>query len=146
MKKRILIVTLTISILIVGVILIFSITNSTYFDQPNELSNKIETIEVGYVNWACDCANFYETKLYSENKDYRLKADDCIFIEPKEKSLKIPENYFDTIYRNKNLRLKGRFYLDEGISSTYEMKTAEKPKYSRVFQFDSFEIIDQDKN
>ena len=143
MKKRILIVTLTISILVVVALFLFSLSNSTYFDQPKELSNKIETIEVGYVNWACDCANFYEAKLYSENKDYRLKADECIFIEPKEKSLKIPEDYFDTIYRNKNLRLMGRFYLDEGISSTYEMKTPEKPNYSKVFQYESYEIIDK---
>ncbi len=146
MKKRILIITLTISILIAGFIFFIKESSVTFFDQPNELSNHVEQIEVGYVNWACDCANFYETQLFSENSDYKLKADDCIFIEAKDKSHTIPKNYFDTIYRNNNLRLTGRFYLDKGISATYEMKTSEKPKYARVFQFDSFEIIDENKN
>jgi len=143
MKKTILIVLLTTTILIAGMFFIFNIINSTYFDQPKEQSNKIESIEVGYVNWACDCANFYEIKLYAENPNYKLKADDCIFIEPRDKSLKIPKNFFDTIYKNKNLRLTGQFYLDKGISKNYELKTPEKPDYAKVFKYEKFEIVEK---
>lgn len=31
-------------------------------DQPTKLSGKYEIIEVSYMNWACDCADFIDTK------------------------------------------------------------------------------------
>lgn len=143
MLKRIIITIVCFLIFGMLFLLVYLKQYSIFFDNPNKLSNKTETIEVGYVNWACDCANFYDVKLFVNNSNYELKAEDCIFIEPATKKVTIPKKYFDTIYRNKNLRLTGRFYMEKGISKSYKMKTPEKPKYANVFQYDKFEIINK---
>ena len=115
--------------------------NITFLEHPNQLNNKIETIEVSYVNWACDCADFYDLDLKKNNPDYEISDADCFFIEPSDLKNQLPESYFDSIYRYSTLKLKGQFYIDKGISKTYELKTSEKPKPAKVFKYDTFEII-----
>ncbi len=110
----------------------------TVFDSPSNLDTRTETIEVFYINWACDCADFIETKYYNGNLEYEAKEEDCIFIEPSESALA----YYNIDYFNKVFRLTGHFYKDKGIPTSYEMKTVgEKPAKSRVFRYDKMEII-----
>ena len=145
MIKRIIIGIGTFSALTIGIILLsaYVSSNPTFIDQPTELNAQMDTIHVGYVNWACDCANFYETNLYEKDNNYELKAEDCIFIEAADGINKIPKTFFDTIYRTRDLKLIGQFYLDKGIPTSYEMKTPEKPDYAKVFRYKSFEIINK---
>jgi hypothetical protein len=118
--------------------------NITTFDRPTKLETKKETIEVTYVNWACDCADFLETKFYKNNPDYEAKEDDCIFIEPSEPSLTIPESYYSDDHFNKILRLTGHYYKNKGIPTSYEMKTVgEKPEKAKVFRYDKIEMIER---
>lgn len=44
----------------------------TFLDRPTKLSSITETIELNYVNWACDCANFIETKHAQNDPNYEV--------------------------------------------------------------------------
>lgn len=114
--------------------------------QPSTLSDKEETIEVLYVNWACDCANFIDVSLLQEGKD--IDEKDCIFIEPSNDRLTISS---DTLYKRQFdyvLKLKGQYYIDEGIPDSYERKIAEPmavPLKAKVFRYTTYEFVRKSK-
>ncbi|WP_254050342.1 hypothetical protein [Myroides sp. N17-2] len=117
----------------------------TYLDrskQPTQLSNKNETIEVMYINWACDCADFIDTSLLVEG--YEISANDCLFIEPVSKEIAINE---DSLYKKQFeyfIKLKGLYYIDEGVPDSYERKVSEPmaaPNKAKVFRYSSYEYV-----
>jgi hypothetical protein len=110
-------------------------------DQPKKLSGVKETIEVSYVNWSCDCANFIETKYHKENPDYKVKEEDCIFIEPINEQSKIPKRYYNEQHFEYFLKLNGQFYKDKGVPNSYDRKTPERPEQAKVFRYDSYELV-----
>ena len=114
-------------------------------DQQKQLSDKSETIEVTYVNWACDCADFIETKFYKENLNYEAKEEDCIFIEPAQLNNKVPDSFFSNNHFEKMLRLTGHFYTDKGVPENYDLKTPEKPREAKIFRYDRLEIVNKEK-
>ena len=116
-------------------------SNLFFFDLPKHLSKKAETIEVYYINWACDCPDFIETKYRNENPDYETKAEDCIFIESAS-TLSDSEIFEPTKHAFKTLSLTGQFYSDKGISRNYEKKTPERPQHARVFQYTKLEVVE----
>lgn len=114
-------------------------------DQPKTLSGKIEIIEVQYINWACDCADYIETKYFKSDSIYEILEEDCIFIEPANKDLKMPYSYFRKDYHDFYLKLKGQFYEDKGIPDSYERKVPElQPQKAKVFHYDSYEYVKKD--
>lgn len=110
--------------------------------QPKILSNKEEVINVMYVNWACDCANFIDVSLLQKGKDVDEK--DCIFIEPSTENLAIDS---DSLYHKQFdyfIKLKGQYYIDEGVPSSYERKIVEPlmaPNKAKVFRYTAYEFI-----
>lgn len=110
-------------------------------NQPKKLSNKVETIDVAYVNWACDCANFIDLKTLNSYSDHEIKAEDCFFIEPESKELIIPDVYYNTTHFKYYLKLHGQFYEDKGVPSSYTQKTELKPDKAKVFRYSSFEFV-----
>jgi len=121
-------------------LLVFTQCNNSY---PRKLSGVEQTIEVKYINWACDCPDFVEVKFY----DREDMAVYCFYIEAAKFDLKLPDSFYsDNNYLSKRLRLTGQFYLDEGISRTYEWKTSkDKIDKGRVFRYDKIEVIDETK-
>ena len=120
--------------------------NITIFDRPSDLSDKRETIEVYHINWACDCPDFIEGSYYEKNPAYESREEDCIFIEPANSEVEIPESYYNEGHFKKRLRLTGSFYLKEGIPASYQKKTpGEKPDKAKVFRYDKIEYIRKDK-
>lgn len=115
-------------------------------DQPKTISGLTETIEVSYVNWACDCADFIERKYFENDSNYEIRAEDCIFIEPATTEAKIPEDYYAEGHFKYYLRLSGQFYSDKGIPKTYERKTPEIPEKARVFRYDKFELVEKQQS
>ncbi len=109
-------------------------------DQPTQLSGKTETLEVSYINWACDCPDFIDRKYYKDNPDYEAKEEDCIFIEPLDNDKKIPQEYYEKGHFKYYLKLRGQFYEDKGVPNSYDLKTPEKTKKGKVFRYDSFEL------
>jgi hypothetical protein len=126
---------------ILGIIGLMSCSN-----QATNLSGIEETIEVSYINWACDCADFIERKYFENDKNYEIRSEDCIYIEPVNLNLKIPEDYFTEGHFKYYLRLTGQFYLDKGVPTTYERKTPEMPEKSKVFRYNSFEFVSYKTN
>ena len=129
-------------ILTIGFVLLTSCVG-----QPTKLSDKVETIEVSYVNWSCDCADFIEVKYFNDNPNYETNENDCIFIEPSNIEKKVPEDFYNKGHFEYYLKLRGQFYLDKGIPKSYERKTPEGPlQKAKVFRYDSFELIKKNKN
>ncbi|WP_025124706.1 hypothetical protein [Myroides odoratimimus] len=110
--------------------------------QPSQLSGKEETIEVMYVNWACDCADFIDASFLVEG--YEIDEKDCIFIEPSTENLAIDS---DTLYHKQFdyfIKLKGQYYIDKGVPTSYERKVANpimSPDKARVFRYTSYEFV-----
>lgn len=145
MLRKVVLTILIVSVLILGTFALYLYfkLNNTFLDYPMELNEEVETIEVGYVNWACDCADHFEIKLSHKNKAYHLEGEDCIYIEPFDKKIQIPKVYYDSLHWKKYLRLKGQFYKNKGVSRSYARKTSEKPEYARVFRYVSYELMDK---
>lgn len=76
----------------------------------NTLTGKIENLELEYIVWGCACANWILPLDRVKYQNSGLAAH-CIFLEPADSSLNIPEN-FDA-YRNK-LQVKGQYYVIKG--------------------------------
>jgi len=143
MSKKLLIRIFTLlTFLVLWMVLKFYFESTpTFLDRPFKLSATTETIELNYVNWACDCANFIETKHAQNDPNYETREEDCIFIEPANAKLKLPERYFEKGHFERKLRLTGQFYLKKGIPRFYEQKTPEKPVPARVFRYTEFEMV-----
>jgi hypothetical protein len=105
---------------------------------PNDLSEKTDTIELSYINWACACANWRPTKLNGLQIEDSITDESCIFIEAGPSTYQVSEEIYCCSNR---VRLIGSFYEDEGISRDYISPTDQKPDLARVFQYHTFEYI-----
>ncbi len=110
-----------------------------FWEYPNSLSKKTETIEVSYIRWACACANW--VPLPRENSDAEIKDTDCIFIEPATKDLEVPDSYWQGETSEKKVRLTGRYYKTKGIPRDYSMNTDIKPDKALVFRYTKIEVL-----
>lgn len=111
------------------------------WDYPRNLSSKIDTIEVIYVAWACDCANWLPVPRENQNED--VQSEDCIFITPSPDSLDIPQSFWgdEFDYSNRKLRLIGSYYNTKGIPKDYDMNTEVKPDKAKVFRYTKVEVV-----
>ena len=110
-------------------------------DYPVDLSEKIDTVDLHYMAWACACADWaFETdidKFGDSNLD--SLAIMSVFIEAAKADLVIPEEYKNSCCGN-TIRFVGQFYHDWGISRTYDIEF-EKPALARVFRYTHYELI-----
>ncbi len=124
------------------VLFVFLWLSGCSFDQqPTHLSNTRETIIVAYINWACDCPDWIETKYRRDSIE--IDEDLCIYIEPAEPALAVPDSFYTNGQFFQTLRLSGRFYLDKGIPVCYQAKSTGKTAPGKVFYYDRIELIDQ---
>ena len=86
----------------------------TFLDHPYFLSNNKETLEVCYVTWGCDCADFIETKYYNDS-NYVAKDDDYLFIEAADSSLIVPRDFYVNGRFTKNFDLPDNFIRKRGF-------------------------------
>lgn len=142
-KKMILVLGCTAGTVVLGgIAFLYSKFHIMPYDRAWFLSDKIETIDVHHTNWACDCADFTFHRTPPANTDAIPEAD-FFFIEPSDPAIGVREAFYDSGYFNQYIRLTGRFYTDQGISRSYELKTPEKPEHARVFRYDQIEYIDK---
>ena len=108
------------------------------FIEKNSLNEKVETIELTYIAWACDCANWAtreDLEKYSENIEDSL-AYQSIFIEPSNESIKLP----DTLgYSNDIIKFTGQFYQNRGFPKGYQ--SFESPDKARVFRYTDYKVV-----
>jgi hypothetical protein len=129
LKKVLIICSLPIVLMIPFVVL---------YNIPNKLADNEQTIEVSYIAWACDCANWAmldDIEKYSDNPNDTL-ADLSIFIEPTNESLELP----DTIGINGDIiKLTGRFYSKKDFPKGYH--SIEHPEKARVFRYTKYRVL-----
>jgi hypothetical protein len=105
--------------------------------DTDELEDTIRTLDLSYVAWSCQCANWI---LESEHEKYQLSgrlAERTMFIEPADSNLNLP----DTIgYTGDVIRYTGQFYEDKGYPKNYPV-TEMNPEKARVFRYTKYEIL-----
>ena len=119
-------------------IIILGLSIVSCSNNKGGLENKTQTLELNYIAWACDCANWAtneDLENYSENIGDTL-AKQSIFIEPANKTLELP----DTLgYGNDIIKFTGQFYNEKGFPKDYH--SLQEPEESRVFRYTDYEVI-----
>jgi len=142
LKKIVIVLTATVCVLFIAVFLFFGTKhNIMFWEHPKNLSDTIETIDVSYITWACDCANWLP--LPRKNPDAEILDTDCIFIEPASPNLEVPDSYWQGETSKKKVRLTGSYYKTKGIPSDYSMNTDIKPDKALVFRYTKIEIVNR---
>lgn len=105
--------------------------------QTRELEHKTQTIELEYIGWACDCANWATPKdiekFYDKEDSLSQKS---VFIEPIDKAVQLP----DTLgYNGDRIQFTGQFYVNKGYPEGYESE--QKPEKAKVFRYSTYEVI-----
>ena len=99
--------------------------------------NKIKTVNLTYISWACECANWIEENEYDKFEKQGKLAENSIFIEPIDSSLELP----DTLgYSADIIKFTGQFYTQKGYPKNYP-KSEEKPEPARVFRYTNYKVI-----
>ena len=100
------------------------------------LDGNIRTLELTYITWACDCAN-WATKINLEQYSGDTLASKSIFIEPAHQDLELPDSLG---YSNDVIKFTGQFYNKKGFPKGYHSNQA--PKASRVFRYTDYEVVE----
>ena len=114
-------------------------SNRVISDSTNKLIDKIEQLEVEYTVWGCACPNWIQTKDNQNNDTTKDYLSLHFYIEPADKSLKLPTN-FDA-HKHK-LKIKGQFYEKEDYpQGTIEME--EPMAKAKVFRYSELTILNK---
>ena len=108
-------------------------------DTTNPLTAQTEDLELEYILWGCACANWITPADKNKYQDSGI-APHCIFIEPDEPSLNIPEN-FDPV--KQRIKIKGHFYLKKGYPKG-TIEGEEQMEKAKVFRYTQFTVISGD--
>jgi hypothetical protein len=110
-------------------------------DSTNILERKVQRLELEYIVWGCACANWI-TPADRIKYDTNGLADHCIFIEPADSSLELPDSTFQ--FDKENIRVTGQFYVRKDYpKGTIEME--EHLDKAKVFRFTKIEVIKKNK-
>jgi hypothetical protein len=135
--KKLSLIALTIMLALFVGIFAVSWYNHTifFFEHPQKLNPKRETIEVFYVEWGCECPNWLEVKYFETGKS--IKEEDCIFIESSNINISIPKNFK---YNSQKLSLTGHFYEEKGFPNDYIITDEGKPDKAKIFKYQIIEV------
>lgn len=102
-----------------------------------ELKSELDTIEVTYMNFACDCPDWYDVTLAPapENAEPDMSPEYGYYIESASKNLRLTEQIHQC-----TVRLIGRHYKKEGLPKDTEF-TDPDPPAGNVFRYYAYEMI-----
>ena len=104
--------------------------------RNNELVGLEQSIELNYISWACDCANWAETKIINENlDDYDRLSSNCYFIEPATDDLVLPDSFHVS---DNHIVFTGQFYRYPKFPKGYYSQ--EHPDPALVFRYTAYKI------
>ena len=115
-------------------------TRNFYPAIKSALENKTQTITLEYIVWGCACANWITKADLKKYEAAGSLSNHCIFIEPSDSALQIPEN---VDFLSNNLKLTGNFYTEKGYPREY-LKTEEEVESARVFRYTKYIIVKKD--
>ena len=115
--------------------LMFVLVKNSIDFRSNELTGKEQRIELSYIAWACDCANWANdvNRIIEEEENDRNGC--CIFIEPANSAVALP----DSMQASGNkIIFTGQFYKNPGYPKGYY--SDENPEPAPVFRYTSYQI------
>lgn len=106
------------------------------------MEGKIQTVELHYIAWGCECANWAANDIIIKYQDTGDLSEHCVFVEPSEPSLKLP----DTLYFHGDIvQFTGQYYVDKGYPNDY-VKGEQHVDIAKVFRYSSFKVIKSNYN
>jgi hypothetical protein len=106
----------------------------TYTNKNNPLTKEILTLKLFYIQWSCGCANWIT---FSDIKKYGHDDKYCIFVEPADSTLNLP----DTIgYHGDIVKFTGQFYKEKNYPEGY-VQTEEDVEKAKVFRYIKYQIL-----
>ena len=106
-------------------------------DSTRKLESNEQTLRLEYMSWFCSCANWATPSDLAKYKDTGKLSDHCIFIEPANSSLDLP----DTIgYSADAVQFTGSFYLYPGFPKGF-VQSEDKAEKAKVFRYTAFKIL-----
>jgi hypothetical protein len=108
-----------------------------YPTYTKDLEDSIRTLDLQYIQWACQCANWATSDDIRLYQDTGKLSEHTFFIEPASDNLILP----DTLGYNGNLiQFVGQFYMDKGYPKNYP-KTEMIVEKANVFRYTSFKVM-----
>jgi len=109
-------------------------------DTTPGLKNKIDTLELIYMQYACDCPQWvilqeHDKITKSYPYDQRELDKFSFYIEPATQSLELPEELYES---GKIIKLIGKEYIGTGYPQNPKFMDPNPPK-GRVFRYYSYE-------
>lgn len=103
--------------------------------RNNDLVGREQSVELNYISWGCDCANWAETKVVNEKwDDYNRLNSTCYFIEPATDALALPDSFHVSGNR---ITFTGQFYKYPKFPKGYYSQ--EHPDPAPVFRYTKYE-------
>jgi len=115
------------------------IKNGDYYPTyTKDLEDTVRALDLQYVAWACQCANWATETDIKKAEDHGNKlADKSIFVEPADNLVELP----DTLgYSGDLIRFTGQFYKDKGYPQKYP-KTEMRVDKSKVFRYTKYQVL-----
>jgi hypothetical protein len=119
-----------------------------YVDTTIGLNNKIDTIELTDMRFACDCPSWFDSLSYSINKSVNMPIDkmdvnslsfreNCYYIEPADKKLSMTSLL---LLPRTRVKLFGKKYIKMKLPSDNSIQDPNSPE-GHVFRYYGFEIV-----
>lgn len=117
-------------LVLIALVFLFSCNHS-----KGGLEEQVQTLELSYVSWACDCANRVTASDISKYEGDEL-AKHCVYIEPASSAAALPDSIS---YSSDKVRFTGQFYINKGFPEGYS--SHENPDSASLFRYTSFQIL-----
>lgn len=105
--------------------------------DSNSLENKTQTLQLEYVDFFCACPNWASLEDIQKYKDTGNLATHCVFIEPSDSTIKLP----DTLgYSGDLIKFTGQFYKCKGYPKNYIIGE-EKVSEAKIFRYTSYKVV-----
>lgn len=100
-----------------------------------KLKSELDTIEVTYMSFACDCPNWHDLSQKPENAEPSMSPTYGYYIEPPSKELELSDRI-----RQCTVRLIGRHYTTQGWPKDFD-RTDPNPPTGNVFRYYAYEMV-----
>ncbi len=105
--------------------------------EQNKLDGKTQTLELHYITWACECANWATPEDIKKYQDAGELSDLCIFIEPADSSLILSDSLG---YTNDVVEFTGQYYMNKGYPEGFN-NTEQEVNKANIFRYTAYKII-----
>ena len=105
------------------------------FEKDSELNSELDTIELSYHNFACDCPRWYDEVLAPKEPTSEMSPSYAYYLEPASGELELTD-----LIRQCTVRLIGRHYKAKGFPKNVEFMDPNPPA-GNVFRYYSYEML-----